>query len=157
MRMSTFRFGGGHKRSDSYFARMASFNIVERQIMQKCVDDFNQSTLKDCNTFYPKDGCPHGETRHRRIGMYYRDLLKVEIPTPEAPAQSFTYKEDEFPALCKSQGEKTFKAVPNFSKFSNPSFDLKRGDFPELSIEGQSETRQKTHLSLKAISDTLLS
>lgn len=89
--------------------------------------------------------------------MYYRDLLKVEIPTPEAPAQSFTYKEDEFPALCKSQGEKTFKAVPNFSKFSNPSFDLKRGDFPELSIEGQSETRQKTHLSLKAISDTLLS
>ena len=135
------------------------FTTIEKQIMQKHVDDFNQSTLKDCNTFYPKDGCPHGETRHRRIDTYYRDLLEDEMSPPNATisTQSFTYKEDEFPALGKSQHKNIFKVTPNFQKFSRPSFTLKREDFPEMSSGEKSETQQKTRLSLKAISDTLLS
>ena len=76
-----------------------TFCDSHKQIMLAQISKFNRSRLRDPNHFYHNLGDFHGETRHNRIAMYYKQLLKNEKPHCNAPIEDFKYDDSEFPSL----------------------------------------------------------
>ena len=67
--------------------------------MQVQISKFNRSRLRDPNHFYHNLGDFHGETRHSRIAMYYKQLLKNEKPKDKVVVEDFKYNNADFPSL----------------------------------------------------------